>query len=62
MENRSETVKKYGSDERTLITEIPANSHVEEVAAEARRNLNCQITATLPRVKHGINQSLFFSP
>jgi len=61
MENRSETVKNYGSDERTLITDIPANSRVGEVAAEARRNWNRQDTATLLTVKRGINQLLFFS-
>jgi len=62
MENRSKTVKNYGSDERTLTADIPANSRAGEVAAEARRNLNYHVTATLPTVKQGINQSLYFSP
>ena len=60
MENRSETVKNYGSVERTLIKAIPANSRIGDVAEEARRNLNRQFTATLRTVNHGINQSLFF--
>ena len=62
MENRSETMKNYGSYQRTLITDIPVNSRVGEVVAEARRTFNRQDTSTLRTVKHGINQLLFFSP